>query len=401
MLPCDLLLTAVEGRHMSNLIPGNQKHLTLKNRIYIEDSLNQGLSFKEIAIHLCKDPTTISKEVKAHRIHDPHFHNRYFYNAKNFCVHRFHCKKTNACNKIELCGVKCASCPTCNQTCPDFEREHCNHLQKAPYVCNGCDKTGIRCTIASRYLYNARIADREYNERLSESRTGINLTKHDLREKDKVITPLILQGQSPYQIITNHPELDMSVRTLYTYLNQGLFRAKDIDLKRKVKFKPRRVHKTQITDRKVFVGRMHSDFLALGLDSWAEMDTVHSSRESKRVLLTFFIKREKLFLAFIMNRCTKGAVRLVFDRLEARIGTYDFLTLFSTILTDRGSEFGDPDSLETGINGLERSSIYYCDPMRSGQKGGVENIHTMLLVLIRVLQLRKHLDKLIYQLLLY
>ena len=34
---------------MSNLIPGNQKHLTLKNRIYIEDSLNQGLSFKEIA----------------------------------------------------------------------------------------------------------------------------------------------------------------------------------------------------------------------------------------------------------------------------------------------------------------------------------------------------------------
>ena len=101
---------------MSNLIPGNQKHLTLKNRIYIEDSLNQGLSFKEIAIHLCKDPTTISKEVKAHRIHEPHFHNRYFYNAKNFCVHRFHCKKTNACSKIELCGVKCASCPTCNQT---------------------------------------------------------------------------------------------------------------------------------------------------------------------------------------------------------------------------------------------------------------------------------------------
>ena len=34
---------------MSALIPGNQKHLTLKNRIYIEDALNQGLAFKEIA----------------------------------------------------------------------------------------------------------------------------------------------------------------------------------------------------------------------------------------------------------------------------------------------------------------------------------------------------------------
>ena len=27
---------------------------------------------------------------------------------------------------------------------------------------------------------------------------------------------------------------------------------------------------------------------------------------------------------------------------------------------------------------MERSSIYYCDPMRSGQKGGVENAHTLL-----------------------
>ena len=127
---------------------------------------------------------------------------------------------------------------------------------------------------------------------------------------------------------------------------------------------------------------MYSDFLALGLDNWTEMDTVHSSRESKRVLLTFFIRREKLFLAFLMNRCTKGAVRLVFDRLEKRIGTYDFLILFGTTVTDRGSEFGAPEALETGVNGIERSSIYYCDPMRSGQKGGVENAHTMLRMIL-------------------
>ena len=66
--------------------------------------------------------------------------------------------------------------------------------------------------------------------------------------------------------------------------------------------------------------------------------------------LTFFLTREKLFLAFIMNRCTKGAVKLVFNKLEHQLGTYDFLTLFNTILTDRGSEFGDPESLENGVN---------------------------------------------------
>ena len=164
------------------------------------------------------------------------------------------------------------------------------------------------------------LEDRKYKECLSQSSAGINMTRHELHQEDMVITPLIFQGQSPYQIITNHPELDMSVRTLYSYLDKGI--------------------------------------------------------------LTFFLTREKLFLAFIMNRCTKGAVKLVFNKLEHQLGTYDFLTLFNTILTDRGSEFGDPESLENGINGIMRSSIYYCDPMRSGQKGGIEQAHTMLRMIL-------------------
>ena len=55
---------------MSKYIPGNQKHLTLNDRIYIENELAKGTSFKDIAASLCKDPTTISKEVRAHRISD-------------------------------------------------------------------------------------------------------------------------------------------------------------------------------------------------------------------------------------------------------------------------------------------------------------------------------------------
>ena len=65
---------------MSKYISGNQKHLTLDDRIFIQNELSKGT----------------------------------FYNAKNFCIHRYHCKKTNACGKIILCGIKCTSCPTCN-----------------------------------------------------------------------------------------------------------------------------------------------------------------------------------------------------------------------------------------------------------------------------------------------
>ena len=95
---------------MSKYIPGNQKHLTIEDRIYIQNELDKGTSFKDIARFLCKDPTTISKEVKARRASD-WFHKGTFLNAKNFCTKRFRCKKTNACNKILLCGVKCAVPP--------------------------------------------------------------------------------------------------------------------------------------------------------------------------------------------------------------------------------------------------------------------------------------------------
>lgn len=179
---------------MSKYIPGNHKHLTLEDRIYMENSLSKGCTFKDIAKYLCKDPTTISKEVRAHRLSD-WYHKGTFYNAKNFCVHRYHCKKTNACRKILLCGIKCASCPTCSQTCPDFERERCVRLDKAPYVCNGCGKKISRCTIAHKYHYDARFADRKYRETLSASRAGINMTKRELHQKDRIITPLLEQGR--------------------------------------------------------------------------------------------------------------------------------------------------------------------------------------------------------------
>lgn len=366
---------------MSKYIPGNQKHLTIEDRIYIQNELDKGTSFKDIARFLCKDPTTISKEVKARRASD-WFHKGTFLNAKNFCTKRFRCKKTNACNKILLCGVKCASCPTCNQTCPDFQKERCSKLDRAPYVCNGCSKKINHCTIAHKYTYNARFADRKYRECLKDSRSGIAMTRQELHKKDKIITPLIDQGQSPCQIVANHPELNLSVRSVYNYLDMGLLTARNVDLKRKVKFKPRKVHKSQISDRRVFNGRTYADFQQLHLESFVEMDTVHSAVGSSKTLLTFFFTREKLFLAFLMNRNTEGSVRLVLDRLEKRFGTFDFLTLFEYILTDRGAEFGDPDSLETGVTGIQRTNIYYCDPMRSGQKGGIEQAHTMLRMIL-------------------
>lgn len=45
---------------------GNQKHLTLSQRIEIEKGLLAGDSFAKIAKSIGKDPSTVSKEVRKH-----------------------------------------------------------------------------------------------------------------------------------------------------------------------------------------------------------------------------------------------------------------------------------------------------------------------------------------------
>lgn len=168
-------------------------------------------------------------------------------------------------------------------------------------------------------------------------------------------------------------------------IKQGHLLTRNVDLKRKAKFKPRKSHKTQITDREIFQGRTYADFSALKLShsEFVEMDTVLSSKGSLKCILTLYFPDTELLLAHRMNRYTPGAVWLVFDQMQKSLGgAYGFISVFPLILTDRGGEFGAPDCLETDPDGMQRTSIYYCDPMRSNQKGGIENVHTMLRMIL-------------------
>ena len=369
---------------MSNLIPGNSKHLTLGDRQFIEKSLNEHRSFREIARYLCKDPSTISKEVWKHRIVNTWNHGS-FNNPYNFCIHRFRCKKTNACNKLVICDTLCRSCHRCNSVCSRFEREHCSQIQKAPYVCNGCRKPRHMCTIQTKYDYNAKAAQRQYEELLVSSREGFNLTKKEVSRLNETVTPLIAQGQSPYMIIANHPELGISVKTLYNYIDQGILLSRNIHLKRKVKFKPRKKENPSITNRAVFAGRTYQDFKNKHCDEmdFVEMDTVLSAKGSSKCILTLYFPYMELLIGRLMNRCTQGAVKAEFEKIQKALGSsFEFSFIFPVVLTDRGSEFGDPESLESGNDGNKRTGIYYCDPMRSCQKGGIEQVHTMLRMII-------------------
>ena len=248
---------------MSKYIPGNQKHLTLNDRIYIENEhWQKGLPLKtlqhfyvKIQQLYLKKSVLIGFQIGITKV--------LFITQRTFVFIVTIVKRPMPVEKFFSVALNVPHVLPVIRPARTLKKERCKRLDKAPYVCNGCTKKINHCTIAHKYYYNGRAADRKYRELLISSRSGINMTKHQLHQKDQIISPLIEQGQSHYQILTNHPELDMSVRSMYTYIDKRLFTARNIDLKRHAKFKPRKCHKTQITDCSVFTDRTYSDFCSL------------------------------------------------------------------------------------------------------------------------------------------
>ena len=94
------------------------KHMTLDDRIAIQKALKEGRSFVDIAAVIGKDPSTISKEVKAHlTVKETGTRSRGF----NPCAKRNRCDKTGLCKEGCLpAGMAwhyepyCAGCSKCN-----------------------------------------------------------------------------------------------------------------------------------------------------------------------------------------------------------------------------------------------------------------------------------------------
>lgn len=362
---------------MSKTIPGNHKHMTQDNRVLIEKGLDAALSLRKIAQELEKDPSTISKEIKKHRTLHPH---NTFNELPNKCVHYSDCKKKHLCAiRNSSCKKLCRNCHLCNRICPDFVAKsyHCHLLDKAPFVCNGCPKKR-HCRL-DKYFYRATTAFREYKTILIESRTGINISENDLKVLDEQVSPLIRKGQSPYTILRNHPEIGLSEKTIYNYIDLGALSVKNIDLPKKVAYKVRNVHKTEIEDPGVLVGRTFKDFQAFLREHpdtpVVEMDTVVGCEGSHKVLLTLHFDCCSFMAAFLLDSKEAKRVEAVFDRLEKKISTLEFCLAFPLIITDRGGEFAHPNALECGLDNLIRTSIYYCDPMCSWQKPHCEKNH--------------------------
>lgn len=314
------------------------KHLSFEDRCVIEEFLNYGYNFTQIGNRLYKDRTTISNEVRKHRF----------------------LRSNSNPNK-----------PCC------FE-------SKPPYVCNSCKK--LNYCKNTKYTYSHSIAYNEYMKTLITSRSHLKITKEQIVSINDIISPLIVhKHHSVNQVFISHPDLlPFSKSTFYKYIDLGILNIKNIDLARKVRFKVKKDYDytREKTNPKIKVGRFYTDFkdyLEFNPNaSIVEMDTVIGTKGGKggKCLLTLLFRRYNFMLIYLLPYKQSQYVTEVFNNLKQLLGIDEFKRLFEVILTDNGTEFSDPESIEIDMNTGEKvSNLFYCDPNCSWQKGSIEKNH--------------------------
>lgn len=355
----------------------DQKHLTLDDRSIIQNSLSCGYSFRRIAEQLDKHPTTISKEVRRHR--DLHITGA-IGRITNRCIHKMTCSVQGLCETLDCKYSSCRSCKKCNRVCADFQEEHCQFLSRPPYVCNGC-KQRSRCVL-KKYFYSALTAQKNYLYTLSSCREGISYTEDEIQGIDEVIAPLVKKNQSIHHIyVSQKDKLICSERTIYNLVDRCALTVRNIDLLRKVRYRPRRRSKPFRVDKRCRIGRSYEDFQTYLQEHpdtpIVQMDTVEG-RKGGKVLLTIFFTQVDLMLIYLRDRNTSQSVIDVFNMLEQALGGESFRRLFPVILTDNGTEFSNPVAIETDHMGCQRTRLFYCDPASPHQKAELERSHEFI-----------------------
>lgn len=358
------------------------KHFTEEERKKIKNIIEDNrdasgaltISLKSIGEMLQKDPTTISKEVKKHRVNKDIAQS--FYSRS--CINYSKCENKHLC-KIGNCNKYCKKCSDCYKFCGEYQERVCSKIKKFPWVCNGCNKSH-GCHLRKYYYYPDK-AQEIYKETLKTSREGINVKQEEFEAMDNIVYKGLVDNKQPLSHIfyANANLFPVSLRTLYFYFDKGYFKAKNIDLPRKVKYKRREYkHQKGVVYRKNKIGRTYEDYQIFMNDnpnaSVVQMDTVEGIKGGK-LLLTFHFVKFKFQLAYLVD--SKEAINTVnvLNHLYTLLGHNLFTKLFNVILTDNGTEFSMVNEMEMTSENIKRCSVFFCTPYSSYQKGACEKNH--------------------------
>lgn len=352
----------------------------MSERLAIEAGLYRQDSLTVIAKNIGVSRKSLSKELRLNRT----FALAPRYNEKD-CKYAADCDRRFVCGDA-LCMRDCVLCNKldCRSVCSMYKSIVCDHIKKPPYVCNACQlRRG--CT-SDRAYYHAKQAHAMAMRRYSIARSKPQTQGDELKALDDLITPLIKEQKQPLSHIysTYGEYIPVTVRTLYRYIEDGILSVGNIDLRRKVGYKPRKTVKKKEPseaekNKEYRKNRTYAHFLEYMEKhpdiNYVQMDSVIGARGAGKRMLTMLFTKQNLMLIFLLRDGKADSVVDIFDWLTSALGLNTFRKLFPAILTDNGAEFKRTSEMERTIDGKTRTKLFYCDPQASWQKAQIEKNH--------------------------
>ncbi len=342
-------------------------HLDMEDRYAIEDMLKEGLSLRGIARRLEVSPSTVAAEIERNKV--VRWARRTMFSRSRRCARYETCAVAHLCEECRSQASLCRHCRVveCYALCPDFERKRCPRLESSPHVCNACGRRHSCDGVME--VYDARAAQARHEALMRSSHAGVSCTVQDLARMASKVSSLLDKGQSLEAIWVEHGgEFPVGVRTFYNYMNQGVMGLANIQLPKKVRYRPRKQRGARLP--KVDVGaRTYADWRALTDEErmmGVQMDTVMGRRQSGRRILSLHFTRLFFQIYLLLERRTQECVVGALDRLEGILGER-FEGVFPAILADRGSEFLCYEEIErSSSGGGRRTRVFYCTDNKHG-----------------------------------
>ena len=238
--------------------------------------------------------------------------------------------------------------------------------------------------------YSADISQNRYEEEKQSKGPALKIG-HDFKLCDYIERQIIDNRYSPDAVIGRIRatglvfETKLSTKTLYRYINQGVFSrlcnrhliyGKWKHSRKKSQPRPsyKNINGRGIEERSASINERTET------GHW-EMDCVVGGKGSgSSVLLTLTERKNRIERIIKLSRKTQEEVIAALDAIERKIGRKEFVRTFKSITVDNGCEFLNYSGIERSSQSKNKSRtiVYYAHPYSSWERGTNENMNRMI-----------------------
>ncbi len=200
----------------------------------------------------------------------------------------------------------------------------------------------------------------------------------------RFVEKMILKGYSPEALLgyikDNNLEFKTKVCrvTLYSYIDKGIF--KNITNKNLLRKAKKNTHRKVKRTAKKLPNIEHSiekrpeEIRTREIFGHWELDTVIGTSKKGKTLLAFTERKTRKELMFVSKDKTAISTVKILNYIERKLGARNFKKIFKSITCDNGTEFSNVMGMEySPMTGKQRTTMYYCHPYCSSERGSNEN----------------------------